>query len=222
MTIAEHVSALRSLVNQFAEDEAPYSDEFLYHLFKSAANMLSLRKREKTNTIPVWDIRYYCVGMEEGTAHDCNCIGAGCKVLKTVYDIPKPLQGRYRSYLKILTLGHEEIPYVDPNTVSSVLYDPVRKGKIHYSFLNQRIVLWGTDLKRPKAILIGGYFEDITEWAGKSICDSNGNITSQPCYSVYNDDFPLDGDLVDPAYKIVLDNLRLTLQIPADKINETS
>lgn len=222
MTIAEHVAALRALVNQYSEDEAPYSDEFLYHLFKSAANLLVLRKREKSNTLPIWDMRYFCVGTESGTAHDCGCTGAGCNVLKTVYEIPKPLQGRYRPYLKVSTLDHQEIPYIDPNAVSSYQYDQMRKNKIHYSFLNKHIVLWGTDLKRPKAILVGGYFEDISEWAGKQVCDADGNTTSASCYSIYDDEYPLDVDLVDTAYQLVLEKLRLPLQIPSDRINETT
>lgn len=222
MTIAEHVAAIRAMINQFAEDEAPYSDELLYHLFKAAANTLVIRKREKNNTIPVWDMRYYCVGTEKGTAHDCDCIGAGCDVLKTIYEIPKPVQGKYRPYIKIMTLDHQEIPYVDISAVKALSFDPMRKGKIHYSFLNKRVVLWGTDLKRPKAILIGGYFEDVTDWATKSICDNNGNPTSQNCYSIYEDDFPIDMDLIDSAYQMVAAKLSMTLQIPSDRINETS
>lgn len=222
MTIAEHVAAIRNLINQFADDEAPYSDEFLYHLFKSAANLLVLRKREKSNTLPIYDMRYFCVGTEKSTAHDCDCVGAGCEILKTIYDIPKPIQGKYRPYLKVTTLDYEEIPYMDLSALKAFQYDPIRKGKIHYSFLNKHIVLWGTDLKRPKAILIGGYFEDISEWANKKLCDSNGNTTGSNCYSIYDDEYPLDVDLVDTAYQLVLEKLRLPLQIPADRINETA
>lgn len=222
MTIAQHVAALRGLINQFSDDETPYTDEFLYHLFRSAANLLVLRKREKSNTLPIWDMRYFCVGTESGVAHDCNCVGAGCNVLKTIYEIPKPIQGKYRPYLKVTTLDNNEIPYIDLNSVEAYQYDQIRKNKIHYSLLNKRVVLWGTDLKRPKAILIGGYFEDISEWAGKQLCDADGNSTSASCYNIYNDDYPLDIDLVDTAYQLVLERLRLPLQIPSDRINETT
>lgn len=222
MTIAQHVAAIRGLINQFADNETPYTDEFLYHLFRSNANLLVLRKRERSNTLPVWDMRYFCVGTEKTTVHDCGCIDAGCNVLKTIYEIPKPIQGKYRPYLKVLTIDQQEIPYIDPNAVSAYQYDPIRKNKIHYSFLNGHIVLWGTDLRRPKAIMIGGYFEDISEWAGKQVCDSSGNATSASCYNIYDDEYPLDIDLVDPAYQLVLERLRLALQIPDDKINETA
>jgi hypothetical protein len=223
MTIGQHVAVLRGLIRQHTDSEVPFTDEFLYTLFRTSANYLIRQKFDKYNKMPQWNVEYYCIGMEPDYVHDCDCIGAGCLVMKTKFKIPKPMQGKFRDYVRVMTLDHRDIGYVHPSSASVVNFDPVRKGALHFSFVNKHIVLWNSDVERqrPKAILIGGYFEDPSEWAGIDICDNDGNPTGVACFDIQTSDYPVDTDLVDGAYNMVLDKLRLPLAIPADNLNDT-
>lgn len=111
---------------------------------------------------------------------------------------------------------------VHPSYVSAAKWDVVYKGKPMYSIVDKRIIIWNGNTTRivPKAILVSGYFEDPTEWAGLEICDSNGNGNGVACTDALDAEFPIDDDLVDAAYTMVLDKLRLTLSVPADRINQ--
>ena len=90
--------------------------------------------------------------------------------------------------------------------------------------VNGHIIIWNADVTRvrPKAIFVTGYFEDPVEWSKISACDINGEETGNSCFDIYTSEYPIDSDLVDAAYSLVLDKLRLPLQIPEDKRNQSS
>jgi hypothetical protein len=224
MTIGQHVAALRGLIRQFSESEVPFSDEFLYHLFRAAANSLTRQKLDKNNKMASWVTDFYCIPTEVGKVHGCGCIKAGCDVVKSKDPIPKPMRGRYRDYIKVSTIDGESVGYVDALSWKSIQYDLMRKDKLHYSFVNKHIILWNADIKnmRPKAIVVSGYWEDPSEWSSITSCDGNGTSTNQSCFNVYESDYPIDSDLVDSAYSMVLDKLRVPLSIPEDKRNQTN
>jgi hypothetical protein len=224
MTIGQHIAALRGLIRQFSDAETPFTDEFLYHLFRTSANLLMSRKMDKNNNMSTWLSDFYCMKLVPGKVHDCDCIDAGCDVLKTEHPVPKPMRGKYRDLIKVLTINNDPVGYVDASTWTSVQYDPVRKNKLHFSMVNGHIIIWNADVTRvrPKAIFVTGYFEDPVEWSKISACDINGEETGNSCFDIYTSEYPIDSDLVDAAYSLVLDKLRLPLQIPEDKRNQSS
>lgn len=221
MTAAQHISAIRNLMNQHSERESPFTDEFLYHIFNTAALRLIRQKLDRNFKTSDWNTKIYCIALEAGTIHNCECLPS-CTVLKSVYPIPKPLTSRNRDLLKVHTLDHRDIAYMNPSTAYTYQYDEVRQNRLSYSIIDGHVVLWNADTTNvvPRAILVSGYFEDVSQWSGVQACDENGVPTGTACFDIFTEDYPLDNDLVDPAYRLTMELLRMPITIPDDRINE--
>lgn len=218
--IASHISSMRNILNKFGEDTTPYSDQFLYHLFATAASRLMGQRYGTNRKISNWNTGYFCIALERGTVHNCDCLPS-CDILKTKYDIPKPIPAKGGDMIKVFTLDHREISYIDPQVAYTLQYDEVRKNKMHWSMVDKRIVLWNADTKyvTPKAILISGYWEDPSEWTNVQYCDENGDDQGV-CFNIRTTEFPLDADLTLTAYEMALNPLKVTLNVPNDRVNE--
>lgn len=221
MTIGQHIAALRGLIKQHKETETPFTDEWLYSLFNSAALRLVRQKYDRNFKVSEWNTKLFCIALEASTIHNCDCLPS-CTVLKSKYPIPRPVTSRSRDLMQVHTLDHRDIAHTTPSTAYTAQYDEVRKNKLSYSIIDDYIVLWNADTTNvvPKAILVSGYFEDISDWTGIEACDENGNGTGSACYDIFTEDYPLDNDLVDPAYRLVLELLNIPLTIPDDRVNE--
>ena len=221
MTIAQHISAIRNLTRQFGETEVPFTDEYLYHLFNASALRLVKQKFDKSYKTSDWNTKVFCISLEASTIHNCECLPS-CTVLKSVNAIPRPLTSRSRDLLKVHTLDHRDIAYLDASTAYIYLLDEVRANKLSYSIIDDHVVLWNADTINivPRAILVSGYFEDISAWSGITACDTNGDTTDSVCFDIFTEDYPLDNDLVDPAYRLVLELLRIPITLPDDRTNQ--
>lgn len=222
MKIGEHIAAIRGMLNQYKETEAPMSDQFIYHHFAVVCAMLTKQKYDRNKIFNPFNLRYYCVSMEAGLVHDCGCIGAGCNVLKTRIVVPTPIMGRTRPYMRVMTVDHVDIPFIHSSIAGSIALDPIRKNLIHYTIIGSHVVLFGANVQSliPRAILVGGFFEDPTAWATIQACSPTGTELETTCYSVDNDEYPVDADLVSNAYQIVMQRLGVTITIPTDRENE--
>jgi len=223
MKIAEITDGLRSLINQYSEVETPHTDYFLYHLFGTEAAYLIKQKEEKNHKLSDFTLKYYPLQLELSNTHDFDCYPS-CDVLKTKYPVPQPITARNRDIMKVYTFDHREIPYIRAQDFQYLQYDPIRKGKLHYSIIRGYIVIWNGDTTHivPKAILVAGRFQDPTQWSEIPSCDSNGQVGSDACYDLLNDEFPIETDLVNAAYRRCLELLNISIQIPTDRINEQS
>lgn len=221
MKISEITAGLRALINKYSEVDTPYVDSFLYHIFSTAAIRLIKQKEERNHKLSDWTLKYYPLALEATSLHEFGCYPS-CDVLKTVYSVPKPITVRNRDIIKVYTFDYKQIPYVNPAYFSTLQYDEIKKNKLHYSIVDGYIVIWNGNVDQviPKAILVSGRFEDPTKWADIPSCDANGNSTEGNCYNIYEDDFPMEGDLIEATYKICLQMLGITLQIPDDRVNE--
>ena len=219
-TVGQHISAIRGLLNVFSEAEVPYSAEFIYHHLKAVSAYFTRQKYDRTNTINYQNFRFYPVPTERANPSNCGCVG-GCEFLVTQDEMPEMLLTRGGPLLFVRTLDQVSIPYVDFSYAPSLMHDEIFKNKILYSLLNKKIVLHNTDLKRPKAILVGGYASDPTQWTGVRTCDDDGGNTGSVCNNFLDAEMPIDSDLVDVIYSQTIQKLRTGGQ-PSDRINEGS
>jgi len=220
MTIDKHIAAIRGMLREHNERDALFTDEALYHHFSVAVAELHKQKIDREKNYDPFSIQYFCIGTVPGKVHDCNCVDVGCDVLRSIYQIPKPISNRSSPFIRVRTLEHQDIPFVDPSAANAINTDPVRKGKLHYSIINRTVILWNTKGKVPKAILVGGLFEDPLEWAGLQLCDPNGNVTEASCFDAKSQDFPVDQDLVRRAYRLTIEAMGIALRKPDDRIND--
>lgn len=222
MTIDQHISAIRGLLNNYTERETPLSREFIYHHLRVVAAMLIKQKYDRTKIRNPFNNLYYCIPLEVGKVYDCPCINVGCDVMRSVDLLPAPIMGRSAPMIRLATLDHHDIGYIEPSIADSLGTDPVRKGKLHYSIVGGRLIIWNSNprTKTPKAVLIGGYYEDPTQWVDITACDNNGDPAGN-CYNISQDDFPIDADLVSNMYDIVVRRLVQPLTIPEDAANQS-
>lgn len=221
-TIAEHVGALRGLVAQHTDD-SKYTDQLIYHYFNIAANRLQIEKALSWQWISTWNRRRHCLELEIVKSHNCDCVPVGCDVLRTVYNVPRPLVSRNRDLIKVFDLQNREIFRVTEQEQISNQFDPVKKNKITYSLIDQKIVLWNAIINgRPKykAIEVEMIAEDETQWANITYCDKDGNDTGESCFDIDANDYSLDGELVHPAYQLALQ--MLGINAPLDNTNDAN
>lgn len=218
MTIDKHVAAIRGLLVEHNE-RTKLGDEEIYHHFANAVATLTKRKFDREKNFNEFKIEYYCIATERGKVHECNCVDVGCDVLKSKVRIPSPINHKSSPFVKVRTLDHQDIAYVDSNVANAINTDPIRKGKLHYSIIGRKIILWNTNGIVPKAILVGGIFEDPLEWEGISLCDENGDDIGK-CFDALTQDFPVDQDLVYDAYRMTIALMGIVLRKPEDRIND--
>ena len=223
MLIAEHIAAIRGLIKGYSETDTPYTDQFLYHLFTTAAARLIKQREEKNHKQSDWNTPLYPVALEAGVIHGLGCI-KGCSILKSKNKIPKPVTARNKDLLKVFTLGMKELHYINPSDGGVVNYDRIYKNQLHYSIVNEYLYIWNGDASNivPRMVLVSGYFTDPSDWSNVISCDDNGVSTDTPCFNISTSDYPLDDDLAYPAYQLVLQALNITIQLREDRKNENA
>ena len=222
MTIGQHIAAIRGIINQHGETETPFSDEFIYHHFSVVAAKLTKQKYDRNRVFNAFNWKYYCVALERGNVHGCGCIGAGCEVLISKFKIPNPIMGRSMPFLRVMTVDHRDMAYINPSASGAISLDPIRRNKIHWSIVNGFLVLFGANVSAliPRAILIGGFFEDPTAWSDINACSPEGEELESTCYTIKDDDFPIDADLVFDAYQLTIRQTGIPLTIEQDRTND--
>jgi hypothetical protein len=220
MLIADHIAILRGLIKQHSEVETPYTDQYLYKIFTTAAARLIRQREERNHKQSDWNTPLYSIALVADSIHGYGCL-PGCTILRTTYKIPKPVTARHKDLLKVYTLDMQEIPYINPADNKTLQYDEIRRGKLHYSIVNDYVYIWNGDPTNivPRVILVNGYFTDPSDWANITACDAEGNETTT-CFDIFTSDYPLDEDLAYPAYQLVLELLKIPLQLPDDRQNQ--
>lgn len=222
MLVAEHIAAIRGLIKGYSETDAPYSDEYLYKLFTSAAARLIRQREEKNHKMSDWNTPLYGIKLVADVLHGSSCI-AGCQVLRTKYKIPRPVTARSKDLIKVFTGSMEELRYIFPSDFKVIQYDSIYKNKLHYTIINDYIYVFNGDPVNivPRAIFVSGYFTDPSDWSTITACDEDGTETIA-CFDINNTEYPLDEDLAYPAYQLVLQLLNISLQLRDDRINQQS
>jgi hypothetical protein len=218
-TINKHVSKLRGLINQFSDD-SDFTDQYLYSLLKDARAILLKRKAMKFHKISDWNWQRYCIGLEQATSHNCDCIEDGCIVLKSCNTLPKPLIGRNNEFIKIESLDGKVLPRMTENEYRFSQLDDIKKDCAGWDIDGvNKLVIFGE--LNWKVIQVSMISEDPAEWTGLSFCDVNGDEVS-PCFSVTDSEFPIEADLVLAMYELVVAQLNVKLQVPDDITNDAN
>lgn len=218
-TINEHISAIRILIKEQSDDSL-YTDQFLYHLLTGATASIHRRNIEKDRKISPWNLPSYCISLERAKSHDCSCVPVGCDVLRSKDKIPTPLNSDNGPVIKVYTMDHQEIYRVTESEQKANNLHPIKKGRLSYSVVNGRIVIWNGNPEHliPRSVIVKGLFNDVTKWADIQACGDDGSC----CYDIATDNFPLDEDYAFVAYSMVLSQLGIALQKKSDDNNNNN
>ena len=223
-TINEHVSAIRGLIKKY-ENTTHFTNEMIYFHLTQAAAIVNKQKAEKYEELSEWNTPTYCIGTESTTQHPCECLEeVGCKMIRTKYKIPKPLVSKHRTMMRVMTLDHKIIPNIKPEMADVYQLDEIKKDQLFYFIQNEYVyIVNGTPKSgKPKALLIKGYWEDISDWVGIKLCDPEGTDTDEYCFDMDAHEFPMDQDSTYRAYDYVLQKLGIALQLKSDDLNNSN
>jgi hypothetical protein len=136
-------------------------------------------------------------------------------LLKSIDAIPKFLNSRWGSFIKVITLDGVVLPEVSMVQDSYSEYSLLPKKKFGWFFHNNHLyVLYDTNLVK---VLLNGLFDDPVQIEQLNCQNVN---PGSACTDYLDEEFPIDVDLVDGMYKIVLDVMTKLLNVPKD--NETN
>lgn len=219
MTIAQHISIIKSLLRSLTDD-TNYTDEFIYALLNSHRALVLREYYKNNNNISHFNWQLVCVNLIKSTVHDdCPCAPEDdCKILRTGVKIPVPISAGGNPLLKVRTFDGKTIPFLAlEKALNKHLYKHL-KNKIVYTISNGYLFVLGTNNLR--AIMIDGIFEDPSALSEITMCDVSGEPTTV-CFNILETDYPLDLFLEPVVRKQILEDLSRSLGIPKDVINDT-
>lgn len=213
-TIGAHIADLRIILRQ-THDDSEYSDEYLYKLLSETRAFILHQEIQKHRKISEWNFQTWCVKLQPDTYHDCDCIAdLGCKVMKSVNKIPKPLLTRYKNYFKVYNINQDyEVDKTTPLKLKRDKLSLTRSGKKGYDIVNEQLVLFnamGTD-----TLLIRGIFEDPALVSLSTACTT----PSEPCTDITDAEFPLDTRFNILLKELVIKQLLAVQNLPQDITN---
>ena len=105
----------------------------------------------------------FCIELELVKAEDCSCVpDNSCKVLRSKYQIPRPLIGRYRDAMQVKLMDGRLLGMIEQYQLKSDSLDPIKGEALRYSIINQYLYLWRS--KTLKCIYVDGIWENILDW----------------------------------------------------------
>lgn len=211
MTLKFHVYAIRNLLSKgIASDDTQYSLRLIAHFLNVARALLTEQKADKYNYISEQGFQSLCVKLELGSFHNCcDYPNATCKVLKSVLPLPKFLNARWGDFAKVMTLNGEVLSkgsttsnYYSQYTITN---NPSKPSWFIHD--NHLFVQSNTSLE---IILLNCLFDNPIEIEQLN-CSATDATT---CPDYMNTEYPIDPDLIEAAYKKVLDLLAYSMRLP--------
>lgn len=215
MTVRQAVSSLREILKKYTDDTF-YTSEYLFTILGGVRSELIKQYLENPkNKVNKWNYATYCVELEEDVAHDCACVEFGCKVLKSVNEIPKPIG----SDVKVHTLGYNLIEDTEPESQRFNVLHPIRKKYPYYSVMNDRLIIWNN--LNLKSVLITAIWEDETDWVGVALCDKSVEDNNSCLEDPQDLEFRIPDELFNKCLNKALRTLIPSLQINKDVSNDS-
>lgn len=211
MTLKYHCYAIRNLLSKgIASDDTQYSLRLIAHFLNVARAILTEQKADKYRYISEQSFQSLCVPLEKGQFHNCcDYPNATCLVLKSIDPLPKFLNSRWGDFAKVMTLAGEVLSKGSTTSNSYSKYTVTNKKAKPSWFIhdNHLYVLNNTFLE---VILLNGLFDNPIEIEQLN-CPADSD---QTCPDYFDSEYPIDPDLIEPAYKKVLDLFSYSMRIP--------
>lgn len=218
MQLLMHIYAVKNLMNKgVASDDSRYSNALIAHILKIIRATLIERKADKYYYISEQSFQSLCMPLELGKFDNC-CIDfedEDCFILKSVYKIPKTLNTRWGDFIKITDLVGNVVSKTSVTANKFAKYSLTNSPqKIGWFIHDQHLYIINN--KKLELILINALFSDPTE-----IENLNCKANDLDCPSIYEEEFPIDSDLIDPLYKMTIEYLQNAIRIPEDNENNS-
>lgn len=215
-TIREHVYAVQNIVNKGRKsDDAPFSNSLILHFMDLSRNLLLERKLNNRRFVSPFNYQEFCVPMCESSWVDCcGAPDLGCKILKSVSEIPDAIASKTQFYLKAYMFSGQEIGQTTFSVFKKRKWSLTKKNKAGWFISNKHLYVAGIPDNLLASVWLKGVFEDPTQAAEFLICDP-----ATDCTNTLDTEYPIEGELVDPMYRMVLQYLGVAMKFPIDDVN---
>lgn len=209
MTVGEIIQRIQSLYSKGVQsDDSRLTSRHIYNKIITVRAKLLSQKANKRQKLNQWNFQTLgCVELIESLPYECPCLPPyGCQILRTRYQLPKPLTNLNNHLIQSVTsldgsIVYSEIGWIEKKYKSSNKY--TAKKPDYYIKDNY---LYITTSKAPKAINITGLFEDpLVAENYPSYCNSNCSQEencNENCESPLDKEFPIDNAVVDTLIEI--------------------
>lgn len=215
--VRAHIDDIRQSMREVSDDST-FTDEQIYKALIDARALILERRLKKGKQLPEYMYQEVCMLLCLDTYHDCDCVPEefGCKVLKTVKELPNGLYNGSMEILRVSTLNGKEISMQSEALHRARLWRKTGKNNYYYVRVNNRLALFNIPYNNLKAVKVKGIFVDPAIAASYSICpDGTSNcvdVTSNGFGSVPSDNLAM--------YDMVLKKLLQTDSMPEDRSND--
>lgn len=210
MLTGQIIERIQSLYSRgVASDESRLSDRHIYNKMVTVRMQLVSQQLKKKQKISDWNyVILPCVELIKVPNHECSCLGdLGCDIYRTKYPLPKVLTDYNRHYIEyVMTLGNnKKIEEVSRQGVLYLKGNKYTKDKPKYLFENG--YLYFPVQNSPGIVTIKLLPENPLEAKNfPSFCQEDCE-DCQDCSSIYELEFPIDGELIEPLIAISVQEL---------------
>lgn len=224
MTRTEHIYAVQNVINRGPQtDDNRFSNRLIGHFMDVARGILIKRKQDKDQILAEDNFQAICMPLELTTFHDCSCVpNQNCLILKSKYQLPKQITSKSGSTLMVRLFDSTPIGMTSVSAQSRAEYSRIPQSSnplenLRFFIFNRYLYILGST--KLKGVLVFGLFEQPNNVADYNICDEQGEESSDPCYSIEADNYPIDIDLVMPMYDMVKQMIADSNKFPEDNEN---
>jgi len=216
-TVNEHIYAIQNIVERGEKsDDANFSNALVLHYMNTARILLLKRKADKKQKFDPSDFQSFCMPLCEDTWVDCDCIpDIDCKILKSVFKLPKALVSRSGLYVTVRFLSGREIDVTSLSAMRHRQNSLTKRNKAAWFIDNNYLYIMGVPNNLLKSVYVSGVFLDPTEVDEITHCPPG----EEDCTDVFEEEYPISGELVEPMYKMVINYLGTAMKFPEDHIN---
>jgi len=224
MILREIIQRVQNLYSRgSASDDTRLSSRHIYNkLITVRSKLLSQKAKEKVK-INQWNYQILpCIELELAPVHECPCLVTdNCKVLKSVYPIPRVLTDLNRHLIQSVTTLDGS--YIFPESSWEAIKN--QKGNKFTSNLSVFYIrdehLYITYNKILEVVTLTALFGDPAEAMDfPSVCDSE-SVTD--CISPLDKEFPVDPELADTLIQLTHQELVMAFaQMVEDVVNNAT
>lgn len=207
MEVKEIVQRIQSLYSRgVASDDSRLTSRHIYNKMVTVRAKLITQRIKKGQRISPWNYQTLpCVEMIEVPKHECPCLPPiGCSILRSKYELPKPLENMNGSMIKAVTSieGTLKIDEITINAVNAQKGNKYASKKSNYFILNNYLYL--TTYSVIGILRVIGLFEDPIEASKfQGYCDDE----TTNCVDYPSEEFSIDTDLIDTLVELASQEL---------------
>lgn len=220
-TVGESIQRVQSLYSRgLASKDVRLTPRHIYSCLCTARSILLQQKANKHQHISHWNYQTInCIPLQLAPLHECKGAPTGVVMLRSVQKIPKMVVGLDGELIgPVSTLDYSTT--FDKKDFSNFQYAKGRKytaNKPFYFFRNEYIYIGLS--KTIKAVFFPAIYHDPVEaYLYETGCEE---CLECKCKSVFEIEFPIDGDLLKPLVDIAGEEcIKLMKQIQQDTNND--